>query len=149
MVMTDELIDILLVEDCQDDAVFFTSAVAEAKPEVRVRVVRDGMEVLALIFGVGNPDHAMPVVWPKLVLLDMKLPKLGGLEILRRLKANLHTRSLPVVVFCSSQDKRDLVESYHWGANSYLVKPMDIGEFRKTVRLLCEYWLQFNQPSKP
>ena len=91
----------------------------------------------------------MPAIWPKLVVLDLKLPKVGGLEVLRRLKANLHTRSIPVVVFSSSVEKRDLVESYHLGANSYLVKPMDFAEFRKAVRILGQYWLQFNQPSKP
>ena len=147
--MTDEAIDILLVEDSQDDAVFFAHALEETKLAARVRVARDGVEALALIFGVGNPDDAMPAIWPKLVVLDLKLPKVGGLEVLRRLKANLHTRSIPVVVFSSSVEKRDLVESYHLGANSYLVKPMDFAEFRKAVRILGQYWLQFNQPSKP
>ena len=147
--MTDEAIDILLVEDSQDDAVFFAHALEETKLGARVRVARDGVEALALIFGVGNPDNAMPAIWPKLVVLDLKLPKVGGLEVLRRLKANLHTRSIPVVVFSSSVEKRDLVESYHLGANSYLVKPMDFDEFRKAVRMLGQYWLQFNQPSKP
>jgi CheY-like chemotaxis protein len=107
------------------------------------------VEALARIFGVGNPDDTMPVIRPKLIVLDLKLPKVGGLEVLRRLKANLHTRSIPVVVFSSSHEKRDLVESYHLGVNSYLVKPLDFEEFRQVVRGLAQYWLQSNHPSKP
>jgi CheY-like chemotaxis protein len=147
--MTDEMVDILLVEDSKDDAAFFAHALGETKTGVRVRTAHDGMEALALIFGVGHPDNAMPVIWPRLVVLDLKLPKVGGLEVLRRLKGNLHTRSIPVVVLSSSQEKRDRVESYLLGANSYLVKPMDFDDFRKVVRMLGQYWLQFNQPSKP
>jgi CheY-like chemotaxis protein len=147
--MADDATDILLVEDSPDDAAFFLHAIEETKLCARVRVARDGVEALALVFGTGNPDDAMPVIRPRLVVLDLKLPKVGGLEVLRRLKKNLHTRSIPVVVFSSSHEKRDLVESYHLGVNSYLVKPMDFDEFRQVVGGLGRYWLQSNRPSKP
>jgi len=147
--MNDETTDILLVEDSQDDARFFTRAIEESRLGTRLRIARNGVEAMAMIFGVGDPDQAMPVIWPRLVVLDLKMPMVGGREVLRRLKGNLHTRSIPVVVFSSSVEKRELVESYHLGANSCVVKPTDFEEFRKAVRLLGQYWLQFNQPSKP
>jgi CheY-like chemotaxis protein len=147
--MTDDETDILLVEDSPDDTAFFLNAVAETKLGARVQVARDGVEALALIFGTRHPDDAMPVIRPRLIVLDLKLPKVGGLEVLRRLKSNLHTRSIPAVVFSSSHEKRDLVESYHLGVNSYLVKPLDFDKFRQVVRGLAQYWLQANHPSKP
>ena len=106
------------------------------------------MEALTLLFGMGNPADAVPIVRPKLIILDLKLPKVSGLEVLRRLKANLYSRSIPVVTLSSSREKRDLAESYQLGANSYLVKPMDFDEFGKVVRMLGCYWLQVNQPPK-
>jgi CheY-like chemotaxis protein len=147
--MTDDAPDILLVEDSPDDAGFFLNAVAETKLGARVQVARDGVAALAVIFGIGNPDNAMPILRPRLIVLDLKLPKVGGLEVLRRLKSNLHARSIPVVVFSSSHEKRDLVESYHLGVNSYLVKPLDFDEFRTVVRGLAQYWLQANHPPQP
>lgn len=140
--------DILLVEDSEDDAAFFVLALRESSPAARLRRVRDGVEALALLFGTGNPADAVPVVRPKLIVLDLKLPKVSGLEVLRQLKANPHSRSIPVVTLSSSREKRDLAESYQLGANSYLVKPMDFDEFGDTVRTLGRYWLQFNQPPK-
>ena len=147
--MTSELMDILLVEDSEDDAAFFVHAIKEAIPAARMRIVRDGAEVLEVIFGTGNAHDAVPEVRPKLIILDLKIPKVEGLEVLRRLKANPHTRPIPVVVLSSSREKRDLAESYRLGVNSYLVKPMDFDEFGEAVKMLCRYWLLFNQPPKP
>lgn len=144
--MTD--LDLLLVEDSEEDSMFFVHALEEAKLSPHIRIARDGAEALSLIFGAGNPDDAVPAIRPKLIVLDLKLPKVGGLELLRRLKTNPHTRAIPAVVLSSSQEKRDLAESYQLGVNSYLVKPMDFDEFTALVQLIGRYWLQCNQPPK-
>lgn len=136
----------LLVEDSAEDSLFFVHALEEAGLPADIRIARDGAEALSLIFGAGNPDDAVPAVRPGLIVLDLKLPKVNGLEVLRRLKANPHTRAIPVVVWSSSQEKRDLTECYQLGANSYLVKPMDFDEFTGVVQMLGRYWLQCNQP---
>jgi CheY-like chemotaxis protein len=146
--MSDELIDILLVEDSADDAAFVRHALEEAKLGARLRIARDGVEALTLIFGTVTRDDVTPLVRPKLILLDLKLPKIDGLEVLRRLKSNPHTRELPVVVLSSSQEKRDLSDSYRLGVNSYLVKPMDFDEFADSVRIASRYWLELNQIPK-
>ena len=147
--MISEIPDILLVEDSEDDSEFFIQAIKEPNPTARMQIARDGAEALALIFGEGNPDDAEPVVRPKLIILDMKMPKLGGLEVLRQLKINPHTRAIPVVVLSSSQEKRDLAESYQLGVNSYLVKPMDFDKFADLARIVGTYWLKFNQLHHP
>jgi CheY-like chemotaxis protein len=147
--MPDQPIDILLVEDSADDATFVMHALQEGKFEARVQIARDGVEALAAIFGAGNSAEAVPIVHPRLIILDLKLPKVNGLEVLRRLKSNPNARSIPVVVLSSSQEKRDLEESYELGVNGFLVKPMDFDEFGETVQMLCRYWLQFNKPAKP
>jgi len=144
--MTNKTVDILLVEDSKDDSAFFIHALKEPNPTVQLSIARDGVEALSLMFGAGNPDNAVPLVRPKLIILDLKMPKVSGLEVLRRLKTNPHTHAIPVVALSSSQEARDLAESYQLGVNSYLLKPMDFDEFGDVVRLLSTYWLQFNQP---
>lgn len=140
--------DILLVEDSKDDSIFFIHALRESVPTASLRIVRDGAEAISAIFGSENPDEAAPLISPKLLVLDLKMPKIGGLEVLRRLKANPYARSIPVIVLSSSQEKRDLTDSYQLGVNSYVVKPMDFDEFGEVVKMLARYWLQFNQPPK-
>ncbi|HTX20816.1 MAG TPA: response regulator [Candidatus Aquilonibacter sp.] len=147
--MTDETVDILLVEDSADDAAFFAHALKEAGLPAQARTARDGAEALALLFGTGSPGGAAPLIRPRLIVLDLKLPKVGGLEVLHQLKANPHTRTIPVVVLSSSREKRDLAESYQLGVNSYLVKPMDFDAFAALIRALSRYWLQYNQTQKP
>ncbi len=147
--MNVETPDILLVEDSEDDSEFFIQALKEPSPAASLRVARDGVEALQLIFGAGNPNEEEPVMRPKLIILDMKMPKLSGLEVLRQLKMNAHTRAIPVVVLSSSQEKRDLAESYQLGVNSYMVKPMDFDKFAELARMVGTYWLKFNQPLKP
>jgi two-component system response regulator len=144
--MTD--MDILLVEDSKDDSAFFIHALEEAKLMARIHIARDGAEALSLIFGSGNPDDAFPAIRPKIIVLDLKLPKVSGLELLRRLKTNPHTRPLPVAILSSSQEKSDLAESYQLGLNSYLVKPMDFDEFAELIKTFGRYWLRCNQPPK-
>lgn len=143
-----EDMDILLVEDSEDDAVFFQHALKEARLAERVRLARDGVEALACIFGANGASDGKPVTRPRLIVLDLKLPRLNGMEVLQRLKMNPHTRTIPVVVWSSSQEKRDLAAAYQLGANSYLVKPMDFDELAGLIQAMGRYWLQYNQTPK-
>jgi CheY-like chemotaxis protein len=133
---------ILLVEDDPDDEVLTLRALRRAQVGNAVLVARDGVEALDRLLG----DGAGPREIPQVVLLDLKLPKIDGLEVLRRLRADERTRLLPVVVLTSSSEERDLVESYRLGANSYVRKPVDFGEFAEAVGRLGLYWLLVNQP---
>jgi two-component system response regulator len=146
--MPDSLIDILLVEDSADDAAFVRHALEEANLGIQLRIARDGAEALSLLFGEADVTEAMPRFRPRVIVLDLKLPKVNGLEVLRRLKANHHARSIPVVVLSSSQENSDLLASYDANVNSFLVKPMDFDEFRAQVQALGRYWIQCNQIPK-
>lgn len=147
--MTPEPIDLLLVDDSADDTAFVLHALKTAGLVPVTRHARDGAEALALLFGAPGTGAGVPRLQPRIILLDLKLPKLDGLEVLRRLRANPHTRRVPVVVWSSSLEKRDVAASYELGANSYLVKPMDADAFTERVRVLATYWLQFNQSPHP
>lgn len=143
--MADRRIDILLVEDNIDDAAFLMHALKESAMDVELRSARDGVKALEMIFGEADATAAAPILWPRLILLDLKLPRLGGLEVLGRLKSNPHARPIPVVVLSSSLEGHDLEQSYLAGANSYLVKPMDFAAFAEQVKILATYWLRINQ----
>lgn len=142
--MAEEAAEILLIEDSADDVAFFTHAFEKAGLTAGLRVVADGAEALEFISCTGC--HAASR--PKIIVLDLKLPKVNGLEVLRRLKSDPHTWSLPIVVFSSSQEERDLVACYKLGVNSYVVKPMDFDRFSESVHQLCQYWLGLNQIPK-
>lgn len=146
--MPDDGANILLVEDSADDAAFVAHALKDAKLGAQLKIARDGVEALLLLFGPGNPENAVPIMAPKVIVLDLKLPKVDGLDLLRLLKANPNSRTIPVVVLSSSLEKRDLIESYRLGVNAYLVKPMDFDEFAETVKTLGRFWLQFNRTTK-
>src|SRR5881409_910546 len=135
---------ILLVEDNADDEALTRRALAKNNIQNTIIVAHDGVEALDCVFGTG-PHEGDPVV-PVVVLLDLKLPKVDGLEVLRRLRADARTRLLPVVILTSSTEERDLVESYRLGANSYVRKPVDFAEFIDAARQLGLYWLLLNQP---
>ena len=137
---------ILLVEDNQDDEVLALRALVQNKIANQVDVARDGVEALNYLFGEdGTPVNPLPQV----VLLDLKLPRVDGLEVLRRIRADERTRLLPVVVLTSSSEEQDLVESYSLGANSYIIKPVDFTQFSEAVGRLGMYWLVLNQtPSR-
>jgi len=139
-------VDILLVEDSQDDIDLALHALRQGKLANSIFVVRDGEEALDFIFCRGtfserNIDHP-----PKLVLLDLKLPKVDGLQVLKAVKSDPRTRTIPIVIMTSSKEERDMVESYNSGVNSYIQKPVDFDQFRNTVKTLGLYWLVVNQP---
>jgi two-component system response regulator len=138
---------ILLVEDNADDEALTRRALAKNNIQSEVRVARDGAEALEMLFGTGA--HAGRPLAPDVVLLDLKLPKVDGLEVLRRLRADERTRLLPVVILTSSREERDLVSGYGLGANSYIRKPVDFAQFVEAVRQLGVYWLVLNEPPPP
>lgn len=134
---------ILLVEDNQDDEELALLAFDRCRIANQMVVVRDGQEALDYLFG---PDAK---VLPQVVLLDLKLPKVDGLEVLRRLRADPRTRRLPVVVLTSSREEQDLIVSYDLGANSYVRKPVDFTSFSEAIHQLQMYWLVLNEPPTP
>ena len=137
--------DILLVEDNPEDLALALFAFKKVPVPCQVQTVRDGEEALNFIFGRGPFQNVSPPPRPRLILLDLKLPKLTGLEVLRELKKNGTTRSIPVVVMTSSSQEKDLLECYQEGANSYIQKPIDFGEFQNIINGIGTYWLTINQ----
>jgi CheY-like chemotaxis protein len=136
-------IDILIVEDDPDDLELTIRTLRRHQLAKEVRVAHDGAEALDLLLGKGT-TQAGDIV-PKLVLLDAKLPKVSGPEVLRHLKSAPRTCAIPVVVFSSSDEERDISESYELGVNSYIVKPINFTQFTEVVRQIGEYWLVANQ----
>jgi len=137
---------ILLVEDNPDDEALTLRAFKKHNITNEVVVAHDGAEALEYLFGTGRYAGRDLRLMPQLILLDLKLPKVDGLEVLRQLRADDRTRLLPVVVLTSSTEERDLVESYRLGANSYVRKPVDFTQFAEAARQLGLYWLLMNQP---
>jgi two-component system response regulator len=136
---------ILLVEDNPDDEALTLRAFRRNNIQNEVLVMRDGAEVLSYLLGDGGPGGEPEAAVPELVLLDLKLPKIDGLEVLRRIRASQRTRLLPVVILTSSREEADLVRGYSLGANSYIRKPVDFGQFTEAVRQLGLYWLVLNE----
>lgn len=135
---------ILLVEDNPDDE-FLTLRSLEANRVVNeVIVLRDGQAALDWLFGSGQGGGRPPEDLPAIILLDLKMPKVSGLDVLRRLRADPRTRRVPVVIFTSSSEERDVLLSYDLGANSYVRKPVEFTEFSEAVRQLGSYWLVIN-----
>lgn len=137
---------ILLVEDSSSDEELTLRALRKGNIGNRVVVTRDGAEALDYLFFQGAHAERDPLEVPQIVLLDLNLPKIGGLEVLRRIRADARTKLLPVVILTSSNEDRDLVAGYGSGANSYVVKPVDFTQFAEAVRQLGIYWLVVNQP---
>jgi CheY-like chemotaxis protein len=136
---------ILLVEDNDDDVELTLRALRRNRVANRVDVVRDGAEALEYLFATGGYASRDARDTPNLVLLDLKLPKVGGLEVLERLRSDPRTRRLPVVILTSSNVESDLARSYDLGANSYIRKPVDFTQFMETVNQLGLYWLVLNE----
>jgi len=143
--MSENAIEILLVEDNPNDVRLTLHAFKRQNMANRIHVVRDGAEALEFVFCTGAYAHRRIGDAPKVILLDLKLPKVDGIEVLRQIKSDPHTRTIPVVMLTSSSEERDLVESYQLGVNSYIVKPVDFDQFNEVTRVLGLYWLLLNQ----
>jgi two-component system, response regulator len=139
-------VEILLVEDNANDVELTRHAFRQHHLANSMHVIRDGAEALEFIFGTGRYEGRDTGVQPRLILLDLKLPLVHGLEVLRRVKGDRLTQRIPVVVLTSSAEERDVVESYELGVNSYIVKPVDFEQFAEAVRTLGLYWLLLNHP---
>jgi CheY-like chemotaxis protein len=137
--------DILLVEDNSDDEVLTLRAIKQNNIDNNIVITRDGAEALDYLFGIGKFAGRDTTQTPQVILLDLKLPKIDGLEVLRRLRADPRTRLLPVVILTSSKEDSDLVDGYSLGANSYVRKPVEFGAFVEAVRQLGLYWLLLNE----
>ncbi|MCF8235482.1 MAG: response regulator [Bacteroidales bacterium] len=144
MKKTDQ-VEILLVEDNPDDAEMALRALKKNNLANNILVVGDGEEALDFIFARGEYKVRSSKNRPKIILLDLKLPKVSGLEVLKELKANKKTRIIPVIVLTSSKEESDMFESYELGVNSYIVKPVDFDKFVGSVKDLGLYWLLLNQ----
>lgn len=137
---------ILLVEDNPDDVELTMRALKKNNIQNEVVVAKDGAEALDYLFATGSHSGRNTGVMPQIVLLDLKLPKVSGLEVLERLRADNRTKLLPVVILTSSKEEQDLVDGYSRGANSYIRKPVDFNQFTEAVRQLGLYWLLLNEP---
>ena len=147
--MTRDEIEILLVEDNPSDVELTLHTLRKNNLANRVHIVRDGTEALDFLFCRGTYSARRFEEPPRLVLLDLKLPKVDGLEVLRQVKSDPRTKAIPVVILTSSKEERDLVNGYQLGVNSYIQKPVDFGEFRETVKQLGLFWLLVNEPPPP
>lgn len=145
--MTSQPVEILLVEDNPSDVQLTLRALTKAKLANSIHIARDGEEALNFLFG-PNRDEARDLSKLHLVLLDLKLPKIDGLEVLQAIRGSERTKMLPVVVLTSSNEQKDIIDSYNLGVNSYIQKPVDFEKFQHTVSQLGFYWLLINEPPK-
>ena len=144
--MENDKVEILLVEDNPNDVELTLHALKKSHLTNKIHVVRDGEEALNFFFAENRSDASKTIPGPKVILLDLKLPKVDGMEVLRTLKSNPATKTIPVVVLTSSNEERDIVDTYSMGVNSYIVKPVDFAKFVEAMRTLGMYWLMLNRP---
>jgi CheY-like chemotaxis protein len=147
--MNSNEVELLLVEDDPNDVELTLIALRKHKLANKIHVVRDGEEALDFLFCRGQYSERTRNGPPKVILLDLKLPKVSGLEVLKAIKDDPRTRAVPVVVMTSSREQRDMVEGYRLGVNSYIQKPIDFEQFQSTIRDLGYYWLVVNQSPPP
>lgn len=141
-------VEILIVEDTPEDLELALRALRKANLTNRIQIARDGAEALEFIFAEGQHSGRKVENGPKVILLDLKLPKIDGMEVLRRIKSDPRTKTIPVVVLTSSKEQKDVVESYQLGVNSYIVKPVNFERFAAAVQDLGMYWLLLNEPPR-
>jgi two-component system response regulator len=141
----EDLVDVLLVEDNPDDTELTIHALAEGNKSIHLLHLKDGVEALNFIFARKSYQNRKIQNDLKLVLLDLKLPRLDGLDVLRKIREDERTKALPVVILTSSREKRDIAEAYRLGVNSYVVKPVGFDSFMKTVSTLAHYWGVINE----
>ena len=139
-------IDILFIEDNPHDAEMALSVLKEHKVTQKILVLKDGAAALDFLFGPEASAEQRQSPFPKLILLDLKLPKVNGLEILKKIKSAERTRSIPVIILSSSNEERDRIECYAHGANSYIVKPVDFEHFSRAIVEIGHYWIKLNRP---
>ncbi len=147
--MTDRAVEVLLVEDDEDDVDLTMHAFAVSHMANKVHVVRDGAEALEFLFATGRYSERSERNLPRVVLLDLKLPLVDGIEVLREIRGDPRTRYVSVVVLTSSREENDMVETYQLGVNSYIVKPVDFEQFTEATRTIGMYWLLINEPLLP
>jgi two-component system, response regulator len=138
--MSEQGANILLVEDNPDDITLTLNAFKTANLGNTIHVARDGVEALEFLFGPGSETRP----YPRLILLDLKLPRLDGFEVLKRIKREPHTSTIPVVMLTSSKEERDVIITYQNGANSFIIKPVDFEQFTSAIRDIGKYWLVIN-----
>ena len=146
--METNVIDILLIEDNPNDAELTLRALKKNNVANKVHLITDGAEALEFFFAKGKYEGRDVTSTPKVVILDLKLPKVDGLEILKRVKADERLKVMPIVVLISSKEECDVIESYKLGANSYIVKPVDFNKFAESIKDLGMYWLLLNEPPR-
>jgi len=144
--MDHQALEILLVEDDPADAELVVHALRKSHLANQIELVRDGEEALDFLFCRNQFAQRSPQSLPRLVLLDLKLPKVDGIEVLAKVKSDARTRNVPVVILTSSKEEKDRLNGYQLGANSYIQKPVDFDKFRETVQQLGLYWLVVNEP---
>lgn len=143
-----DIVDVLIAEDSDYDAEMALAALEDTRVTSNIHRVIDGAEALDFLFGKGKYEGRETNNTPKLILLDIKMPRLDGLQALEQIRENEHTKNIPVVMMTSSKEESDLVKSYDLGANSYIVKPVDFDKFSEAVKEVGMYWLVLNQPAK-
>lgn len=140
------VVEILIVEDSAEDLELALRALQKARLANNIEIARDGAEAVDFLFGQNKYAGRRIENCPKLILLDLKLPKIDGLDVLKQIRSDPRTQSIPVVVFTSSKEQRDVIESYQLGVNSYIVKPVNFDGFLAAVQDIGMYWLLLNQP---
>jgi len=135
--------DILLIEDSHEDADLAIRVLKQDNPGTRIKIVPDGAEAIKYLF--DEADNALSHLFPKVIFLDVKLPRLSGPQVLKKLKSHVSTRTIPVVIMTSSNQEQDIVECYALGANSYLVKPINFTHYQAMIINSSRYWLNYNK----